>query len=175
MDEPGWITFGTAADGIRKYFDCGWAEARVRLRNGLADGMIASKKAPYDPDQLPRELWTDVAHRDWRDREVDEDGPDEEGCRVEVMVSEDDFRRWLNSQAQPSADSRRDAAIRKLLEAGPRPPWKEFCNKVRNIADGCINGNPALGFSNKSIQRAVKEIESTISKSPKPWLEKRMS
>ena len=81
MDEPRWITFYTAADKIRKRFDCGWAEAKARLRSACKDTKIVSNKAPYNPDELaeqggliePRECWSDVAHRQWREREVDED------------------------------------------------------------------------------------------------------
>ena len=53
-------------------------------------------KAPYDdPGQLPFEFWTRVAPREWHDREVDYDGPDADGCKMEVMINEDEFRHWL--------------------------------------------------------------------------------
>jgi hypothetical protein len=170
MVEPGWIDFYTAAATIRKRFDTGWAEAKARLRSACADGKIVSMKAPYDPDQLPKEYWTDVAHRDWRDREVDDDGPDADGCKVVVMLHEDDFRRWLSKEPK-LPDSPRNFAIHKLLKAGAEPPrnmpWKTFCKRVRDDAGGWTQDKPARSFSNKQIQRAVKEIKPVVTKRPK--------
>jgi hypothetical protein len=81
-------------------------------------------------------------------------GPDADGCELEVMINEDDFRRWLNVQPMPAADNRRDAIIRKLLEAGRRPGeninWKAFCRKVCAEA-GCE-------CSERTIRRAVNRM-----------------
>ena len=35
------------------------------------------------------------AIREWREREVDYDGPDVDGCKTEVMISGDDFTAWI--------------------------------------------------------------------------------
>jgi hypothetical protein len=172
MVEPGWMTFYTAADRVRKRFDCSWAEAKARLRSAAADQAIDTMKAPLDPDVMPREMWTRVAPSEWKQREVDHDGPDADGCKVVVMLNEDDFLRWLLRQPQPAAESPRDAAIRKLLQAGKRPAsnigWKPFCDLVRNNAGGWhAKDKPAHGFSNKMIERSVKVIASTIVSRPK--------
>ena len=66
MDEPGWITFYTAADTIRKRFDCGWAEAKERLRVICRGALIDTKKAPLHPERVPYEFWVDVAPSEWR-------------------------------------------------------------------------------------------------------------
>jgi hypothetical protein len=172
MDEPGWITFYTAADRIRKRFDCGWADAKARLRGACADQAIDTMTAPLDPDQLPIEFWTRVAPSEWKQREVDHDGPDADGCKVVVMLNEDDFLRWVLRQPRPAADSPRDAAIRKLLQGGKRPPsnigWKPFCDLVRKNAEGWrAKDKPEHGFSNKTIERSVKVIAPTIVSRPK--------
>jgi hypothetical protein len=168
MVEPGWMTFYTAADGIRKHFDCGWAEAKATLRSACADQAIDTMKAPLDPDVMPREMWTPIAPSKWHEGQPDhDDGPDADGCKVVVMLNKDDFDRWLLRQPQPQSLNRpRDVAIRKRLTAGQRPPhsisWKEFCNVVRDDADGWIGDKLALGFSQKQIERAVKDIALTI-------------
>jgi hypothetical protein len=155
MIEPGWISFNTAANKIRKRFGCGWAEAKARLRGACAVATIETRKAPLDPEPMPLEFWSGlIAASEWRDREVDQDGPDCDGCKIEVMLNEDDFERWLESLPQPAADNRRDAAIRKLLKTGLRPPddiqRKAFCKKVLDEA-GC-------DFSERTIKRAVKKL-----------------
>src|SRR5215510_8617889 len=117
-------------------------------------------KAPYDDSQLPFEFWTWIAPGEWRSREVDYGGPDRDGCRIEVMINEDDFRHWLKQQG--IAPSPRDAAVVKVLKAG-RPPnkisWKEFCDRVRDDADGWVGDRPAFGFSDKQIRRVVKALD----------------
>ena len=96
MHEPGWLTFYTAAREIEKQFGGSQAEARRTLRQACADQKINSMKAPHeDAGQLPFEFWTRVAPGEWREREVDFDGPDADGCKIEVMIYEADFRYWL--------------------------------------------------------------------------------
>ena len=163
MSEPDWKDFYIATAEIAKRLDVSKADAQASLRRACADQHIRSMKAPLDPDDpLPIEFWTRVAPNDWHERQVDYDGPDADGCKVLVMLNVDDFERWRDSLPQPSADSRRDAVIRKLLEDGKRPPhniqWKPFCDKTRNGAGGWISkGQPAHGFSDRQIKRVVKE------------------
>ena len=169
MYEPGWITFHTAASKIKRRLGVNKAEAEARLRGACANEHMRSMKAPLDPDVMPVEFWNRVAPNEWRDRQVDYDGPDADGCEIVVMVNEEEFRDWLNNEPMPGSDCPRDAAIRKLLQAGLRPPpdWKEFYKKVRDEAEGgWINGKPGYGFSNKQITRRVAEILPTIVKKP---------
>jgi hypothetical protein len=167
MHEPGWISFYSAAADIRQRCGGSLADAQGRLRHACADGRMRSMKAPLDPEVLPLEYWTGLAPSEWRVREPDYDGPDADGCEVVVMINEDDFRPWLNALPTPAADNRRDAAIRKLLEAGVRT-GKVFYNKVRDEADGWrARGVAAYSFSDKQIKRASKKIEATIVRKPK--------
>ena len=69
----------------------------------------------------------------------------------------------VNSPSKEIADetlSPRDAAIAKCLKEGDDPPrtipWKRFCEKIRTAAGGYIDRNPALGFSDKQIERITR-------------------
>jgi hypothetical protein len=66
-------------------------------------------KAPCDEPsgRSPAEFWTIVKAREWRDGEVDQDGPDADGCKIEVMLKEADFRFWLD-KLDPSGFQRQD-------------------------------------------------------------------
>jgi hypothetical protein len=101
MDEPGWFSLYEAALEVERSFGISRAVARKRLRQACAEQLITSMKAPYDGGydeghQLPFEYWSPVAPSEWRQREVDYDGPDKDGCETVVMIREDDYRHWLN-------------------------------------------------------------------------------
>ena len=101
MNEPGWLTFYTAAREVEQRLGGSQADAQARLRRACADEKIRSMKAPYDDGlQLPIKLWKRVAFSEWRTREVDYDGPDADGCAIEVMLRDNDFRHWLDQQPQ---------------------------------------------------------------------------
>jgi hypothetical protein len=96
LDEPGWLSLYEAAQEIAQQSGVSWAEALLRLRQGCIDQKLHSMKAPIDDgNTLPREFWVRVAHSEWREREVDYDGPDADGCKTVVMIDEADFRSWL--------------------------------------------------------------------------------
>jgi hypothetical protein len=141
MLEQEWISFYEAAHELTKRFDCGWAEAKVILRQACRDAKIDTMKAPLDPDRMPSPFWTKITHREWRDREVDEDGPDADGCKIEVMVRDDDFRRWLNRQ-----------------ETAKQAP-KDGTRRLRQSAKQAINalwpGGIPGGVSNGEINQKV--------------------
>jgi hypothetical protein len=101
MDEPGWLTFYTAARQVEQRRAVSQAEAQGMLRQACRDEKMRSMKAPYEGerDQLPFELWTRLAPRDWRERDVDYDGPDADGCWTIVMINEADFLHWLDQEA----------------------------------------------------------------------------
>lgn len=99
MLEPGWIDFYTAAVDVARLRQSSVAEAQASLREACLAESIRSMKAPYDEGQLPFEFWTRVAHHEWRERNVDYDGPDSDGCKVVVMLNEDDFRHWLRPKS----------------------------------------------------------------------------
>jgi hypothetical protein len=120
MDEPGWLTFYTAAREIEQRFGGSQAEAQAKLRQACADQKIRSRKAPIEKQgRLPFEFWTRVAPREWREREVDYDGPDADGCAIEVMINESDFRHWLLGQQSPE-DNRITSSLSDLTSAAIR-------------------------------------------------------
>jgi hypothetical protein len=103
MAEPGWIDFYVAAVEIEGRFDLSKGAAEKKLREACASGDLRSWKQPYARDngklrwQGP---WERILPSEWRLREIDlMSTPD--GCNYLVRVSEDDFRRWLSSLAQP--------------------------------------------------------------------------
>jgi hypothetical protein len=65
----------------------------------------------------------------------------------------------------PKPRSARDAEIKRILatqEPGQDVSWKCFCDTVRDNADGWIKKSQSStkkGFSDKSIQRAVRHLE----------------
>jgi hypothetical protein len=104
MNETGWLTFYTGAREIEQQRGVNQAEAQAKLRLACAEQKIRSMKAPYEElnhnlrQVLPFEFWTRVAPRERREREVDYDGPDDDGCPIEVMINETEFLDWLNKQ-----------------------------------------------------------------------------
>ena len=101
MEEPGWLTFYTAAREVEQRRAVSQAEAQAMLRQACRDEKMRSMKAPYEGerDQLPFDSWTRLAPRDWRERDVDYDGPNADGCWTIVMINEDDFQYWLDQEA----------------------------------------------------------------------------
>jgi hypothetical protein len=123
MDEEGWITFYEAACDIHQRIGGSLAEAQMKLRRACGDELIRTRKAPYeDVHQLPFEFWTRVAPREWREREVDYDGPDANGCKMVAMIHEDDFRQWLD----------------KTIAVGPSPKKPRSSRQV-DLAREAIN------------------------------------
>jgi hypothetical protein len=105
--EEGWITFYTAAHLLREQ-GMGWAEACKLLRAACRDEDITSMAAPDDEPAgvLPIEYWKRIPPSDWKEREVDYDGPDGDGCQVVVMLKEDDVARWQSKLAVPKTKPR---------------------------------------------------------------------
>jgi len=160
MNEPGWLTFYTAAREIEQRFGGSQAEAQAKLRQACRDEKIRAMRAPYDgqgegPDQLPIEFWTRVAPREWRERDVDFDGPDDDGCPIEIMLNENDFRHWLDRQRPDDPLAKREAAIIKWLSKKPRPAWKQFCDGVRK---DCDETSSTRGFSDETIENVARKM-----------------
>jgi hypothetical protein len=175
-DDDDWTGFGEAAEEIARRIGCDADEARRRLREACAEGRIYSMKAPYEEDYdsvqilfAPLDEWTEIPFGEWRKRKVDHDGPDGFGRSTLVMLQQVQFDDWLDDETKPPvSDGSRDAVIRKLLEAGQRPPhsvsWTEFCVRVRNDANAWIDPKQDTykrGFSRKQIQRVVDAIVGT--------------
>jgi hypothetical protein len=80
------------------------------------------------------------------------------------LVIADDVRHWLTEWSSSPQRSRRGAAIEAMLAEGHNPPrnisWKEFCGRVRDECNGWLGDRPALGFSDRQIQRNVKDLRS---------------
>jgi hypothetical protein len=119
------------------------------LRQACRDEKIRSLKAPYEgqgeeQSQLPFEFWTRVAPREWREREVDYDGPDQHGCPIQVMLNEADFDYW-----------------KKHLQPSNHPPQLKRSAPQRDFAHKAIlaiwNGTPPKDASNPEVIRQVTE------------------
>jgi hypothetical protein len=94
---------------------------------------------------------------------------DGEECTIEELegslafVSASDVRHWLTEWSPAPQPLKRDAVIEAKLQAGAIPgrniPWKKFCDEIRDECNGWgAKGKPAWGFSNKQIQRHVKDL-----------------
>ena len=126
MDEPGWLSLYEAALEVERSFGISRAVARKRLRQACAEQLITSMKAPYDDGhQLPFEYWSPVAPSEWRQREVDYDGPDKDGCETVVMIREDDYRHWLNGATKNNGQkvTNRGSPKRRLAEQAIKKLW----------------------------------------------------
>jgi hypothetical protein len=131
MDEKGWLTFYNAALETEKRFGVSQAESRKRLRLACADQEINSMKAPLDEaNRLPIEFWTRIASREWREREVDYDGPDADGCAIEVMIWEADFRPWLNGQQASQSVTHRPSRKQDLAKLAIKELWPDGIGEV---------------------------------------------
>jgi hypothetical protein len=80
-----------------------------------------------------------------------------------AYIAADELRDWLKGCSTAPLPNRRNAVIAQKLDRGEFPgrnvAWKKFCDGVRNECNGWRSkGRPAHGFSDKQIQRAVKEI-----------------
>jgi hypothetical protein len=158
MDEEEWITFYDASHEVEQTFGISRAAAQKRLRQACADQLITSKKAPYEKDAglFPIEFWSPVAPGEWRQREVDYDGPDKDRCEIAVMLRETDYRYWLKQQCAPQSD--RDAAIAKRLSKhipGRDMPWKRFCDDIRK---DCGASPTTRGFSDETIENITRQL-----------------
>jgi hypothetical protein len=79
------------------------------------------------------------------------------------FVSASQLRSWLREwSAAPTGDRMRviEAKLRSGQIPGRNIPWKQFCNDVRNDCNARLDakGRPALGFSDKQIQRTVNGL-----------------
>ena len=148
MDEPGWLSFYQAALEVEQGFGISNAVARKRIRQACAEQLITSMKAPYDGGydeghQLPFEYWSPVAPSEWRQREVDYDGPDKDGCETVVMLREADYRHWLNGATKNNAQrASRGSTKRKIAEQAINKLW---------------SGGIPSNVLNKEIEKAVGE------------------
>jgi hypothetical protein len=80
-----------------------------------------------------------------------------------VSVAADDVRYQLVEWSPEPQPKLRDQVIGKLLAEGHNPPrtihWTPFCDLVCNKCNGWLAaGKPALGFGERQIKRAVKEL-----------------
>jgi hypothetical protein len=153
MNKDDWLSFYTAASEIEQQHRISGAEAQKKLRTACREELIRTRKAPTDDGfLLPFEFWTRVAPSEWS-RQVDYDGPDKDGCAIEVMIFEPDFRSWFG---QPQSD--RDAAIAKRLRKGvpgKDVAWKSFCDDIRRDCEASMN---TRGFSDETIENITRKI-----------------
>ena len=102
----------------------------------------------------------------WRDRSgeiIDEDAVTIAAFGDKpVFIAADDVRSHLADWSPDPQPKMRTQAILKLINEGDTPrkiKWKPFCDLVRNACNGWRRpGVPALGFSDKQIQREVKAL-----------------
>jgi hypothetical protein len=141
MNEEDWLTFYEAASEIERRSGASLAVARKRLREACADQLITTMKAPYDEQAgpMPIEFWSRVAPSEWRQREVDYDGPDKDGCPTVAMIREDDYRHWFNGQG----NVRRKGSPKRDL--------------AKQAIDDIWSGDIPNEVSNKQIAKQVSE------------------
>ena len=107
-------------------------------------------------------------------RWVDNQGKlvDEDECTIADFYSKpafvlaDDVRSYLTDWSPMPQTSNREAVIAAMIAEGHIPPrtvdWKTFCNRVREKCNARLDakGRPPFGFSDKQIQRIVKDLRS---------------
>ena len=143
MNEPNWIYFYEAAHEVEQSFGISWAAAQKRLRQACADQLITSMKAPCDDGhRLPIDYWSPIAPREWREREVDYDGPDKDGSETAVMLREADYRHWLNGATKNDAQ--------KVTNRGS-PKLRLAQQAIKELWSGGIPSN----LLNNEIEKSV--------------------
>jgi hypothetical protein len=185
MTEPGWLTFYAVSRITKWWLGVNEAEARIKLRLACAEQKIQSMKAPCEELEnrtryedrlqiLPIEFWTRVAPSDWRQREVDYDGPDADGCATKVMLNETEFLDWLNKQP-PDKDKQSAPAQKKARGKWPRikallakddffpqrrVPDPAYCER-KDLARRLLKADPALAPLNQgTLKKAIDEYNS---------------
>jgi hypothetical protein len=163
-DYEDWIPVDWGAGTLISKLGLSVGAAESTLRRLCAEGIVRSGRTRYEDDDRtvidePPEI---IRPNEWGSDQLDLT-IDEDTANEVILISEDDLDHWLAGQVttgQGEASSPRDTAIIKRL---PRTAsWKEFCDHVRDDADGWITVNkqrvPARGFSDKQIQRAVERL-----------------
>jgi hypothetical protein len=173
MMEPGWLSFYEAAHEVVQRFGVSRAEAEAQLRQGCADQKLRSMKAPIDGNCLPFEFWTRVAPSEWRDREVDYDGPDADGCEVTVMINEADFRYWLSlrsaqGNARKQAQGKAPLIIEHLKEMHPHGvPDPTDCPRKALRADLLARDKRLEPLNHATLKSAIDAYNRSIRNDPK--------
>jgi hypothetical protein len=162
-----WRSFGSATLAIEKRLRVSRGEAARRLRHACAEARVRSIKEFREEFEMPPHRSEVIPPSEWRDREVDYDGPDADGSLSYIEISDGDFNYWLAQQPILNIDSHRNKIIRDLLDTGQRPGrnirWTPFCDIVRCDADGWAGRDkPGHGFSEKQIKRVVMCILRTL-------------
>ena len=97
---------------------------------------------------------------------------DEDECtiadfnRKPAFIIASDARHWLTEWSEGPQPSRREDVISTLLAEGLNPPrnikWKEFYKRARDACNARLDakGRAPFGFSDKQIQRIVKDLRS---------------
>jgi hypothetical protein len=170
MIEPGWIGFYTAARELQKRNGGSLADAQRKLRQACEDGRIRSMKAPYDGEGerssiFPIVFWVRVAPSEWREREVDYDGPDKDGCQIEVMLSEDDVQHWLDQPAEQKANQRgkvpRIIVVLQKMYFPERVPEPGLCVR-KELIDKLAKGDPPINVTDKTLKKAIDQYNASI-------------
>jgi hypothetical protein len=169
--EPGWLSLYEAAHEIVQQFGVSRAEAEAQLRQGCADQKLRSMKAPIDDGNcLPFEFWTRVAPSEWREREVDYDGPDADGCEVAVMINEADFRYWLplgniqgNAQQKTQVRGKVPVIMGYLREMFPEAvPEAAHCPRKKLKAELIEKDKKLTSLHDDTLRRAIDQHNASI-------------
>jgi hypothetical protein len=164
MHEPGWLSFYSAALEIEQRFRLSQAEARKKLRKACADQQISSMKAPYEePGQFPFEFWTRITPDEWRERQVDYDGPNADGCMTEVMIFEKDFQYWLSQQMPPEKKKQARGIVPLIIEhlQAMYPdgvPDPAHCPRKALKADLMAKHKRFASLDDATLKRAIDEL-----------------
>jgi hypothetical protein len=95
---------------------------------------------------------------------------DEDECTIgdfnnkPKFVIASDIRSFLTDWSPDPLPTKRETVISAMIAEGLNPPrnisWKKFCDQVRDKCNGWVGKRPALGFSQKQIQRIVNDLRS---------------
>jgi integrase len=171
MYEPGWTTFYTAAMEMARRLGVSGGEAQNRLRQACRDEKIRSFKARLDGEDnkhltiLPMEFWTPLSPSDWRSREPDYDGLDKDGYTTEVMLNEDDFRRWLDQGKKPVASTggKQSRIIAQLHQRFPvGVPDRAHCPRMP-LQHDLVKADPSLApLDLKTLAKATEAYNASL-------------
>ena len=128
-------------------------------------------RAPYEKHgQLPFEFWARVAPSEWREREVDYDGPDADGCATEIMLNEEDFRYWLDppTKSKPGKRGKVPLIIDHLKEMHPHGvPDPPDCPRKALRADLLAKDKRLGPLDDATLKSAIDTFNRSIRNDPK--------
>ena len=157
-----------AARDVKQRRAVSQAEAQAMLRLACREEQLRSMKALYEGEQrqLPFGKWSRVAPREWRERDVDYDGPNADGYWTIVMISEADFQHWLDQKAaanpeKPLSDLQ-PLLIRLLSEKFPGRTVPDKCKREALLEELRAKHRRFAKLDHETLKVAIKSYNSTF-------------